>query len=56
MMKALVIGGRTGIGLAMMKFLIKSNWFLEIFDRYEAKIGVVKKNAYIQRYIGMLSQ
>ena len=53
-MKAIVIGGSNGIGLAIAKHLIDNNYFVDILDRSEPESGVFKKDAYAYHYFDLL--
>lgn len=45
-MKALVIGGSNGIGLAITKNLIANGYFVELLDRHEPAEGVLPESHY----------
>lgn len=53
-MKALVIGGSNGIGLAIVKKLIVSGYFVEIMDRRGPEDGVLAEGTYSHHYCNLL--
>lgn len=53
-MKALVIGGSNGIGLAIAKNLIVSGYFVSIIDRHGPEEGVLPDGAYTHYYCDLL--
>lgn len=53
-MKALVIGGSNGIGLAITKNLIARNYHVEIVDRHGPEAGVLPAEKYSHNYCNLL--
>ena len=53
-MKALVIGGSNGIGLAITKNLIAKGYEIEILDRHGPETGVLPNGKYIHHYCDLL--
>lgn len=53
-MKALVIGGSNGIGLAITKKLIASGYFVNILDRVEPEKNILPIDKYVYSYINLL--
>ena len=53
-MKALVIGGSNGIGLAIVKNLIEKGYQIEILDRHEPEEGALPEGKYNHHYCDLL--
>ena len=53
-MKALVIGGSNGIGLAIVKNLIEKGYQIEILDRHGPEEGVLPEGKYNHHYCDLL--
>lgn len=53
-MKALVIGGSNGIGLAITKNLIDRGYFIEILDRHGPESGLLPEGKYEHHYCDLL--
>ena len=53
-MKALVIGGSNGIGLAITKKLIEKGYFVYILDRKGPEEGVLSRDGYEHNYCDLL--
>lgn len=53
-MKALVIGGSNGIGLAIVKHLIASGYFVNIVDRHGPDEDVLPTGSYTHQYADLL--
>lgn len=53
-MKALVIGGSNGIGLAITKNLIEKGYVIEILDRHGPEEGVLPEGKYNHHYCDLL--
>ena len=53
-MKALVVGGSNGIGLAITKNLITSGYFVEILDRHGPESGILPEGTYSYQYCDLL--
>ncbi len=54
MKKAVIVGGSSGIGLAISKILIQRGYFLEICDRSGAEIGALNPDSIHHNYFDML--
>ena len=54
MKKAIVIGGSSGIGLAISKNLIDRGYFLEICDRSGSEKGVLDERRFHHNYCDLL--
>ena len=54
MQKALVIGGSSGIGLAIADNLIKRGYFVEIIDRHGPDQGILETDKYEYKYCNLL--
>ena len=53
-MKALIIGGSNGIGLAITQNLIAKGYEIEILDRHGPETGVLPNGKYIHHYCDLL--
>lgn len=53
-MKAVVIGGSNGIGLAIAKNLYSKGYFVEILDKRAPEEGVLEKDKYSYHYCNLL--
>ena len=53
-MKALVIGGSNGIGLAITKYFIENGYFVIIVDRQEPQEGILPKDSFTYHYCNLL--
>lgn len=53
-MKAIIIGGSNGIGLAITKNLIDRGYFVEILDRHEPEKNILSKGTYAHHYCDLL--
>lgn len=53
-MKALVIGGSDGIGLAITKKLVASGYFVEVIDRHGPDAGILKDGSFNHTYCDLL--
>lgn len=53
-MKALVVGGSNGIGLAIARNLIARGYFVEIIDRNKPEDGILSKESYNYSFCNLL--
>ena len=53
-MKAIVIGGSNGVGLAIAKKLIEKDYFVIVLDRCEPEEGVLRNESFEYKYLNLL--
>ena len=53
-MKAIVVGGSNGIGLAIAKKLIDKDFYVYVLERCEPEKGVLKQDSFEYRYFNLL--
>lgn len=53
-MKALIIGGSNGIGLAISKALVSRGYFVIVLDRYSPQNGILEGGKYTHKYFDLL--